>query len=168
MANGSIISEGKYAIMKLLIEDPLIVKVINAHDVIEPDELIHKRIFSWHQNPVTLKEGMTFITIQISRPLVYSNFDKGSKGVAPYNMEIWIISHESHMIIDNIPKVIGNRNDYLSHLIDKKLNGSTFMGLGKMRLVSNIETPMQENWLGRQLLFTTNALDNAVCDEDNY
>ena len=43
------------------------------------------------------------------------------------------------MIVDNVPKITQNRNDYLSELIDKKINGKSGFGIGETKLISNIE-----------------------------
>ena len=81
-------------------------------------------------------------------------------------VEIWIISHERHMIVNNIPKVTDNRNDYLSKLIDKKLNGKSGFGIGKMKLSSNVEGSYQQNYLYRKMVFECTDLNNSLCSDE--
>ena len=81
-------------------------------------------------------------------------------------VEIWIISHEQHMIVDNIPKITENRNDYLSKLIDKKFNGKSGLGLGELRLTHNIEGSFQQDYLYRKMVFVGNDVNNSLCEED--
>ena len=65
MANSKIISDIKDAIIKALVDDPEIVSVIDAPDVDpdEADQLIGKYIFRYNQNPNTIKQAQTFITV---------------------------------------------------------------------------------------------------------
>ena len=56
------------------------------------------------------------------------------------------------MKVDNVPKINVNRNDYLSNLIDKKLNGRSDFGIGEVTLQSNIEGSYQKDYLYRQIL----------------
>ena len=81
-------------------------------------------------------------------------------------IEFWIISHEKHMVVDNIPKVTENRNDYLSKLIDKKFNGSLDFGIGKLKLVSNIESSYQQDYVYRKMTFECIDLNESLCDDE--
>ena len=81
-------------------------------------------------------------------------------------IEIWIISHEKHMIVNNIPKIRENRNDYLSTLIDKRINGKYNFGIGEMTLTSNIEGSFQQDYLYRKMTFKGTDLNDSVCDDE--
>ena len=113
MANSSFIGKSKNKIIKEFIKDESIIKAIGS-TVDSPEKLIGKHIFNYHQNPNTLTTVDTFITIQVHIPQSY--YDDNSVFIKPA-IEIWIISHEKHMNIDDIPKVTDNRTDYLSRLI---------------------------------------------------
>ena len=141
MANSSIIRKAKNKIIKEFIKDPEIVAAIHSSEVKtnEPEKLIYKHIFDYNQNPHTLNIVGTFITIQVHIPQSYHNDYRTSDIFVRPNIEIWIISHEQHMKVDNIPKITQNRNDYLSELIDRKINGKSGFGIGETRLLSNIE-----------------------------
>ena len=160
MANSSIIGEAKNKIIKELINDDAIVKAINPVDIKANEELVNKYIFNFHQNPATINDVKTFITIQVHIPNQYS----GSNILVNSNIEIWIISHEDHMRVSNIPKVTENRNDYLSKLIDGKLNGTSMFGIGKLMLESNIEGSYQKDWLYRRMIFEVADVNNSLCD----
>ena len=67
------------------------------------------------------------------------------------------------MVVDNVPKITENRNDYLSRLIDTKLNGRLDIGIGELKLESNIEGSYQKDYLYRQMIFKCKDLNNSLC-----
>ena len=119
MANSSIIRKAKNKIVKDFIKDPDIVAAINSDKIKsdEPEKLINTHIFNYNQNPHTLNTVGTFITIQVHIPHdYYTDYNASITRVRP-TIEIWIISHERHMVVDNVKKITQNRNDYLSDLV---------------------------------------------------
>lgn len=170
MANSTIIGKIKNKIVKEFINDETIVAAIDSQreDVIEPEDLIYTHIFDYNQNPYTLRDVQTFITIQVHIPEDHSFNNTIRKSYVHPTIEIWITSHENHMKVDNIPKITQNRNDYLSHLIDKKLNGSDGYGIGKLQLLSNKEFSYEKDYSCRTLIFSGTDLNNSLCvDEDD-
>lgn len=169
MANSSIIKNAKNKIIKEFIKDRDIVAAINS-STIKPNEsekLINTHIFNYNQNPHTLNIVGTFITIQVHIPQSYYNDYNASITRVKPTIEIWIISHEKHMNVDNVPKVTQNRNDYLSELIDNKINGKTGFGIGETILLSNIEGSFQQDYLFRKMIFQCTDLNASLCkDED--
>ena len=169
MANSSIIRKAKNKIVKEFIKDKEIVSAIDS-STIKPNEsqkLINTHIFDYNQNPHTLNEVGTFITIQVHIPQnFYSDYKSGMYIHVQPIIEIWIISHEKHMIVDNIPKVTQNRNDYLSELIDKKYNGKLGFGIGETVLVSNTESSYQADYLCRKMIFQCTDLSRSLCEDE--
>ena len=163
MANSSIIKTAKNRIIKEFIKDSEIVKAIHSSNITSSEKLINTHIFDYHQNPNTLNTVETFITIQVHIPQPFSISD--DIFVKP-TVEIWIISHCNHMIVDNIPKVTANRNDYLSELIDEKLNGKSGFGIGILSLRSNIEGSYQQDYVYRKMVFETTDLNNSLCVDE--
>lgn len=166
MANSSIIGRAKTKIIKEFIKDIDIVQAIGDESVTSLDnaeKLINTRIFSYNQNPNTINEVGTFITIQVH----ISNTIAGKTFVKP-TVEIWVISHERHMVVDNVKKITDNRNDYLSRLIDAKLNGnaSLNLGFGELTLASNVEGSLQRDYLYRRLIFEGTDLNKSLCYEE--
>lgn len=169
MANSSIIRKAKNKIIKEFIKDPDIVAAINSSEVKpnEPEKLIGKHIFNYNQNPHTLNIVGTFITVMVHIPeSYYADYNSSQKFVKP-TIEIWIISHEKHMIVDNVPKVTQNRNDYLSELIDKKINGKMGFGIGETKLKSNIEGAFQQDYLFRKMIIQCTDLNTSLCDDED-
>lgn len=168
MANSSIIRKAKNRIVKEFIKDKEIIAAINSSEVKsnEPEKLINKHIFDYNQNPHTLNIVGTFITIQVHIPQnYYTDYNASTIHVKP-TIEIWIISHEKHMVVDNVPKVTQNRNDYLSELIDRKINNKSGFGIGETVLLSNVEGSFQQDYLFRKMIFQCLDLNWSLCEDD--
>lgn len=169
MANSSIIRKAKNKIIKDFIKDAEIIAAIDSSTIKpnEPEKLINTHIFNYNQNPHTLNAVGTFITIQVHIPQSYYNDYNASVTRVKPTIEIWIISHEQHMVVNNVPKVTQNRNDYLSELIDNKINGKSGFGIGETVLLSNIEGAFQQDYLFRKMVFQCTDLNASLCkDED--
>lgn len=160
MSNSSIIGDAKNKIIKEFICDDTIVAAIEPIDIGSNEELVNKYIFNFHQNPMTVQDVKTFITVQVHIPRQHTD----SKILVDTSIEIWIISHEDHMRVSNVPKVTENRNDYLSRLIDSKLNGTSLFGVGTLKLKSNLEGTYQKDWLYRQMLFEVTDVNGSLCN----
>lgn len=169
MANSSIVRKAKNRIIKEFIKDKDIIAAIDSKDIKsnEPEKLIGTHIFNYNQNPHTLNKVGTFITVQVHIPQnFYSEYHGNSIIHVKPTIEIWIISHEKHMLVDNVPKITQNRNDYLSELIDNKINGKSGFGIGNVKLVSNIEGASQTDYLYRKLTFQCLDLNWSLCEEE--
>lgn len=170
MSNSSIVRKAKNRIIKEFIKDEAIILAIDSDDIKpnEPEKLIGTHIFNYNQNPHTLNKVGTFITIQVHIPQnYYSDYHGNSAIHVKPTIEIWIISHEKHMIVNNIRKVTQNRNDYLSELIDNKINGKSGFGIGDVKLISNVEGAFQSDYLFRKLTFQCLDLNWSFCEEDD-
>lgn len=165
MANSSIIGRAKNRIIKDFIKDIDIIQAIgdeNITSVENGEDLIGTRIFGYGQNPNTINEVGTFIMILVHIPnAITSTYTF----VAP-EVEIWIISHERHMAVDNVKGITDNRNDYLARLIDMKLNGRSDIGLGELKLTSNVEGSLQRDYLYRKLIFKGTDLNKSLCADE--
>lgn len=169
MANSSFISKAKNKIIKEFIKDADILKAIDSSTLTinQREKHIGTHIFDYHQNPETLTDVDTFITVQVHIPEIRQRYgdDSVSVFVKP-TIEIWIISHQRHMKVDNIPKITANRNDYLSQLIDDKLNGRSDFGINDLKLMSNLEGAVQRDYLYRTLLFQGMDLNDSLCEDE--
>lgn len=166
MANSSIIRKAKNKIIKEFIKDEAIVAAIHSSKVTKPEELINTHIFDYNQNPHTLNEVGTFITIQVHIPYSYYEDYRSSDAFVKPTIEIWIISHEKHMKVDNVSKITSNRNDYLSELIDNKINGKSGFGFGETKLLSNVEGSFQQDYLFRKMIIECLDLNRSLCEDE--
>ena len=168
MANSSIVRKAKNKIVKEFIKDQEIIDAINSSEIKsnEPEKLIGTHIFNYNQNPHTLNMVGTFITIQVHIPQSYYNDYSASVTRIKPTIEIWIISHEKHMTVDNVPKITQNRNDYLSELIDNKINGKSGFGIGETMLISNMEGAFQQDYLFRKMIFQCVDFNWSLCEDE--
>lgn len=164
MANSFIVGDAKNKIIKEFIKDEEIIKGIDPVNITldNSEKLINKYIFNFSQNPDTVHDVETFITVCAN----ITNRHFANNRYIDAAIEICIISHEDHMKVDNVPKVTENRNDYLARLIDRKLNGTSKIGIGKLELARNVEGSIQQNWMYRQLVFEVIDLNNSYCRKD--
>lgn len=165
MSNSSIICKAKNKIIKEFVKDKDILLAIDSKqvDINTPEKFVYTHLFDYHQNPHTLNDVITFITIQVHIPsdsFIYGSYDRIF--IKP-QVEIWIVSHEKHMKIDNIPKVKENRNDYISELIDRKLNGRSDFGIGELKLAGNTEGAFTHDYVYRRMVFEGTDVNNTMC-----
>lgn len=160
MANSSIVGTAKNKIIKEFIKDKEIVAALGCSINESGEKLVNTHIFNYNQNPNTINDVKTFITVQVHIPQAY-RFQ--SEIYVNPTIEIWICSHEKHMTVDNVPKITENRNDYLSRLVDEKLNGRDDFGIGKLKLISNVEGSFQKDYLYRNLIFEATDVNNSLC-----
>lgn len=175
MANSSLVSSLKDAVINESIHDEQIFYAIGSPDITLPenaDQLIYKHIFPYQLHPENMTQAATFLTVQVQIP---KTSDDSNLWVVP-RLEIWIISHNDHMQMDNIPLILDNRNDYISKLIDKKFNGRDTLGgndhdsdnlhlYGRLDLVSNTEGVFSKDYLYRQMIFEMRDVNNSFCDD---
>lgn len=162
LANSLIISSIKDKLIKEIINDEALFHAINSPDITsfeDSDELINKHIFRYNQNPITLDKAITFLTLQVHIPQIYDRSGVWVKSA----VEIWIISHESCMIVNNIPRISADRNDYISQLLDEKFNGRSDLGSGTFQLTSNVEGAFIKDYLYRKMVFETKDLNDSMC-----
>ena len=151
MANSTVVSTIKDRVINALISDKDIVLAIDAKDIEDDVDLVNTHIFRYNKNPDTVNSSITFITLMVTT----TSRDSNNSFITP-TLEILILSHNDHMNITNIDGIQDNRNDYLSMLIDKKLNGTdTFGGIGVMQMISNTEGTYNSDFLYRRLIFQT-------------
>ena len=165
MSNSKNIRKAKNIIIKELISDKEIIKALDVPniDANATEKLINKYIFDYHQNPNTVETTSTIITLQVHIPSEY--YSQSVAFIKP-TIEIWIISHQRKMSLKNIPKQYGNRNDYISELLDAKLNGRTDFGFGVLNLKSNVEGALQQDYLYRKMVFEFTDLNNSLCKDE--
>ena len=177
MANSSLVTGIKDKVIAEIINDEALFYAINPHDIEsfeDSDQMIGTHIFRYNQNPLTLNITNTYLTIQVHVARTYGSGNNWSK----LQLEIYIITHEKSMNVDNIPKISANRNDYISQLLDEKFNGRTYIGLdtdpnkisllGALDLISNTEGAFQANYLYRRMIFETKDLNDSLCDGGKY
>lgn len=161
MANSSVVTDMKDELINAIIEDEAIIVAIDSPDYDNPNDYVGTHIFRYNKNPILITKSITFITIMVHTKAR----DRNSTYVTP-TLEIWIYSHNDHMDLrrGEIPGITDNRNDYISKLIDKKINGNSGYGaVGVWRLSSNSEGVYNEKFLYRRMIFESVDVNNSFC-----
>ena len=175
MANSSIISRLKNKVINEIINDEQFFDAIHPSNIRKEDAdlLAGTHLFDYHQNPETIKEVQTFLTFRVD---TYTKSATNNKWM-DVRLTIWIISHYSHMKVNNIPGITQNRNDYIGELLDQKFNGMRIVGdspidknnlhmYGHLELKSSIEGAVASDYLYRQLVFEGQDINDSFCDID--
>ncbi len=160
MTNSTGISALKENVVQAILQDDAFFYAIDAKDCKSGSDLLHTHIFKYQKSPATIAGAITFMTI-----LVHTEAPEEKAAFGATTLEIWIYSHKDHMHMRSA-KITGNRNDYLSMLLDDKLNGSTAYGdMGPLQLVSNTEGAYDARFLYRRLIFkaTDPNISNCNC-----
>lgn len=162
MANSAIVLSLKDKIINALCEDPDIDDLIGSSKY-HGKQLKGKHIFNYNKNPETITETISFITVMTS----IASRDRNNTFVTS-TVILTIYTHNGHMELPSEflkGEEYYNRNDYLSYVIDDKLNGSTeYGGFGRLQLVDNNEYVATKDFNCRVLTFKTADMNNSLCD----
>jgi len=162
MPNSSIISSLKDVVIESMVKNEALFYAIDSptiKDFKNSSELAYTHIFPYDQNPETIKDATTIITIEVD---ILESYGKSQEWVKP-TLIIKIISNEKRMKVSNIPKVTANRNDYISQLIDNMLNGRMDLGYGPLTLFRNIGESFMKGYLYRTMIFKTQDFNDSLC-----
>lgn len=162
MANSTIILSLKNNIINALCSDPDISELIDS-DKYSGIQLKGTHIFNYNKNPETIKEQITFITVMVDTSIR----DNNGTFITPI-LTIILYTHNGHMELPNEilkENEYYNRNDYLSFLIDEKLNGNAeYGGYGRLKLIDNYEFVATKEFNGRKLIFKTVDVNEPLCN----
>lgn len=156
--NSRELCEYKQKVVSKILNTDTIIEGLSA--TVDPSELLYNNIFPHGFIPGTTTDAKCYITVEVTMPQV-STVNYFFKDVL---LTITVISHVNLMKTDyGMP-----RTDYLAVELDKIFNDNTEMGVGKMELVSNIESMFDERHCCRVLRFQTQELTKSVCNEQGY
>lgn len=135
----------KNQLMKDLCTDPEIVRLVTGNkDADCPSHTLpYTQLFPFEFVPETENDSRTFICFDVD---VARTFNKVYYQPVLY---IWIFTHKSKMRTEDGKILI----DELSAVIDKKLNGNRYYGLGELNLDSAQRFVPIADYLGRVLVY---------------
>lgn len=146
MANSFEIIRYKQQIMSMFINNDEIIRLIDAKDFENTEDLINENIFYFLRVPEAPEEEKTYICIEVDIPdtgSVYNNL------MRELIVTIYIITHENLMATPS-----GTRTDLLSAEIDKLLSSQRIIGKTKMELLTNIANGIGVKHRCRIMTFT--------------
>lgn len=129
MANSFEIIRYKQQIMSMFINNDEIIRLIDAKDCENTEELINENIFYFLRVPEAPEEEKTYICIEVDIPNTSSVYNNLMRELV---ITIYIITHENLMATTS-----GTRTDLLSAEIDKLLSSQRIIGKTKMELLTN-------------------------------
>ena len=155
MQNLNRIGAMKEKVLESILATQDVVRLIeNKKDVVLPAfEIRYKQVFPWKKILGTQEEAKTFVGFDISLGGAINC------AVKTYYLNIWVMSHESLMPIDNkVGEMLsisdrGVRTDILADKLDYLLNGSTDMGFGKLEIVGSDVFRPAERFSGRNIQY---------------
>ena len=144
----------KQKAMNEIIHDADIVKALDPNNK-NPEDLIYNNIFPYFRVPVVDTETRTYITICIDYPEEYhpENF------MREICLKICIIVHQYEMETD----WGATRLDYISAKVDDIFTNSRQYGRGKLRLLSSVESSLDETHRYREMLYVSNETQGENC-----
>lgn len=167
MPNSSLVLKAKNDMLIAMQNDDEIINALNISNDEDRESLIGVRLFPHWFIPQTQEIVKTYICIEAGVEAYerrYSTaFDKKTYDIA--TIKIYILSHQDDIYMDEVG-ISALRTDYLSCLIDKKFNGSTDYGIGRLQRISNNPLSLKDNtYRYREVVFQAADFNDCLCGE---
>lgn len=134
----------KNQLLEDMLTDEEIVHLINDDvDLEHAGSLVWDQVMPVEFYPDTVELGRVYVCCDVDVKKVYN-----STFYSPV-LHIWVFVHKDLLRL----KEGGVRTDKLCHLIDKKINGSLFYGLGKLELQSVNRFSVVSDYTGKVLTY---------------
>lgn len=116
----------------------------------EANDIFGKNLFDYGYVDGTQIDSSAYICVEAEMPRIST--------VAMQNIVLYVtvICHKNYMKLDpkKFPGLSGNRRENLSRYVDKLLNCSNFLGIGRISLSSIRTIPTPSGFSGRELIYT--------------
>lgn len=147
-------SELKVRLMDDLWQNKNIVSLIDADDVLYPDELVYTHIYPYLKIDSGIQQEVkTYIGIKIDYPSI------PQKDIyAAFQLTVAVFCHQSKMKT----KLGGTRADLIADAIIDMWNGDT-SGEFRFDLISNKEDVLDHNYYYRKLVFKSMTIQRSAC-----
>lgn len=140
--------------MNEIINSPDLVKAIDPENE-NPESIIYKNIYPYFRVPETATDTRTYVTICMDFPEV-NNTENFMRDIC---FKICIIVHQSEMQTN----FGATRMDYIAAKLDDIFLHSRNYGYGKLRLLSSIESSLDERHRYREIYYVSNEAQSSVC-----
>lgn len=138
----------KNRLVQELCSDPDVVRLVtgNPEAAVPNHALPYTQVFPYEFVPETIDDGQTYICIEVDITSV------PNKTFYLPVLYIWVFTHKSRMRVQT-ERGGSVLVDELSAVIDSKLNGSRYYGLGTLELDSALHFKPVNDYLGRALVY---------------
>lgn len=134
----------KTQLMKDLLTDEQIVYLLDPNVSMEDAKrLAYTQVFPYEYVPETAQHGTTYICFDVD---ILESFNKTF--LLP-TLNIWVFTHRSLL---RLPEG-GVRPDQICSLIDERINGSRFYGMGELNLYSVRRFAPMTDYQGKYMVF---------------
>lgn len=149
----------KEQIKKVLLDNRFIVHVLNNKELeeaeAEPDEYFYENIRPYFLIPETQTNTKNFLCYEVS----YKELDRYNSLVKMLQITFYILCHQQ----DLRDKETGvARHDLLAALVQDQFNFTTYVGGGKLKLVSDVASVTDNDYATRTLIFEQVTDNNIV------
>lgn len=153
MANSNEIVRYKQTIVSMIVNDEDIIELLDEKDVEYADDLVYINIFPYFRIPQTEQEQKAYILMYIDVP-TNTNPNNLMKDII---ITFVVACHDGKMKVQGTG---GTRVDLLSAKVDERFNGSEVFGIGRLKLISNLEGNLSKTHPCRTLKFKIMDFDN--------
>lgn len=149
----------KEQIKRVLLNNRFIVHVLNnkelAADDAKPDEYFYENILPYYLIPETQTSTKNFLCYEVS----YKDVDRYNSTVKILQVTFHILCHHEDL---NDEETCVARHDLLAALVQDQFNYTTYVGGGKLRLVSDVASVTDNHYATRTLTFEQITDNNIV------
>ena len=133
--------------MNDLLTDKEIVHLINEDIELEDaGSLVWDQVMPFEFYPETIEKGKVYVCCDVD---IIKTYNQSSQTYYSPTLYVWVFVHKDLLRL----KEGGVRTDKLCHLIDKKINGSLFYGLGRLNLQSARRFASMSDYAGKVLAY---------------
>lgn len=164
MANSQEIIEWKNQIMSDLQNDDEIIAALDLNADESPDDLVYNRFLPYYFVPEVQTLVKTYILVEIDVQSVRNRYNPSKYDLYAYpTITFYVLSHQDDMRMKQVA-TSAVRTDYISTLLDKKYNGASGFGLGRLQLTQNVAGSLNDTYRFRQLVFQAVDFNDGLCD----
>jgi len=149
----------KEQIKKVLLNNRFIVHALNNKELEEadakPEDYFNVNILPYYLIAPTQTDTQNFICYEVS----YAEVDRYNPAIKLLQVIFYVLCHQ----LDNIDEETGlARHDLLAALIQEQFNFTTYIGGGKLKLISDKPSVTDTNYAARTLIFEQRTDNNLV------
>jgi len=143
----------KKKIMNALVENENIVAALDVPEIEDPYDLIYTHIYPFLYMPDIQEKAKVYITMKLETTKIFSN-DRFKNAI----LTLCVVSHRDKMKTE----WNSTRTDLIAGLLIDEFNWKDLLGF-EMELSSDIESPLDNTYYVRQVVFESTVKNYAGC-----
>lgn len=136
-------------------------KSFNKVEDDDRDDFLDQHVYDYQYLDSTVTEAMAFIWAEVEIIRAANHQVKDAR------LHVTVACHKSLMKIDGkkYPGIVGNRRDNIVRFVDRKINNSDNLGIGKLSLNAVMTMPTINGFTGRVLTYSIPEFNIVDLDE---